>query len=67
MAAAGGEPAIRAIPRMVRLEYAAPADRDAQLLAETWTTADGWSYRLSDEAGQELLRARLEVAAPVSR
>jgi acyl-ACP thioesterase len=65
--AAGGEPATRALPRALRLEYAAPADHDSRLRAETWPTAEGWSYRLSDEAGQELLRARLEVAAPESQ
>lgn len=65
--AAGGQLATRALPRVLRLEYAAPADGDAQLQAETWSTGDGWSYLLSDEAGQELLRARLEVAAPESR
>ena len=60
--AAGASEAIRALPRLVRLEYAAPADLGARLTAETWEADDGWSARLRDEAGQELLRARLEAA-----
>lgn len=51
----------RAVPRLERLEYAAPADAGARLTAEAWQTAGGWSYRLCDAAGQELLRARLEA------
>jgi acyl-CoA thioesterase FadM len=50
----------RAVPRLARLEYAAPADRGASLIAQTWRADDGWSYRLRDAAGVELLRARLE-------
>lgn len=39
---AAGEPsAPQAIPRVERLEYAAPADADARLAAETWRTSDG--------------------------
>jgi acyl-ACP thioesterase len=59
--AAGDERASRAIPRLARLEYAAPAPAGARLTADAWWTEDGWSYRLRDAAGQELLRARLEV------
>lgn len=58
--AAGDLVATRAIPRLVRLEYAAAADAGAQLTAETWPTADGWSFRVRDGSGVELLRARLE-------
>ena len=58
---AGAEPAIRAVPRFVRLEYARSAERDDLVTAEAWPDAVGgaWSVRLSDEAG-DLLRARLE-------
>ena len=62
MIAAGASEAIRALPRRMRLDYAAPADLGARLTAETWEADDGWSARLRDEAGQELLRARLEAA-----
>jgi acyl-CoA thioesterase FadM len=57
---AGDQAATRAIPRLARLEYAAPADAAASLSADAWPTSDGWSYRLHDGAGVELLRARLE-------
>ena len=58
---AGAEPAIRAVPRFVRLEYARSAERDDLVTAEAWPDAVGgaWSVRLADEAG-DLLRARLE-------
>jgi acyl-CoA thioesterase FadM len=65
VAAAGDSPATRAIPRRMRLEYAAPADAAARLTADVWSEAGGWSYRLRDRAGQELLRGRLE-AGPLS-
>ena len=58
---AGDEGATRAIPRLARLEYAAPAPAGARLTADAWYTQGGWSYRLRDAAGQELLRARLEA------
>ena len=57
---AGDPDTTRAIPRLIRLEYAAAADPGAQLRADLWPQHEGWSYRLRDEAGQELLRARLE-------
>lgn len=58
--AAGDSSAPRAIPRVERLEYAAPADAHAELSAETWPSAGGWSFRVDDRSGTELLRARLE-------
>ena len=57
---AGDPGTTRAIPRLMRLEYAAAADPGAQLRADLWPEQDGWSYRLRDRAGDELLRARLE-------
>lgn len=59
--ATGDQRATRALPRVVRLEYAAPADGGARLKAQAWSTSNGWSYRLSDDTGMELLRARLEA------
>jgi acyl-ACP thioesterase len=58
---AGDEPAIRAIPRLARLEYARSAERDDTVHAQAWRDPDGagWSVRLADDAG-DLLRARLE-------
>ncbi|HEX5149151.1 MAG TPA: acyl-ACP thioesterase domain-containing protein [Candidatus Limnocylindrales bacterium] len=57
---AGDLAATRAIPRFMRLEYAAAADATAHLTADTWPHAGGWSHRLRDAADRELLRARLE-------
>jgi medium-chain acyl-[acyl-carrier-protein] hydrolase len=60
---AGDRVAPRALPRRLRLEYAAPADGSVPLAADVWADGDGWSCRLHDEAGQELLRGRLEPTA----
>ncbi len=61
--AAGDLAATRAVPRLVRLEYAAAADAGAQLTAAIWPIADGWSFRVRDGSDVELLRARLELVA----
>jgi acyl-ACP thioesterase len=67
IAAAGerGVAATRSLPRLVRLEYARAAERDAGVSASTWPDGDGhgWSCRLVDAAGSDLLRARLEPGA----
>jgi acyl-CoA thioesterase FadM len=60
VAEAGGGAATRAIPRVARLDYAAAADSGALLTAQAWPADAGWSYRVRDMAGPELLRARLE-------
>lgn len=60
---AGDGRATRALPRLARLEYAAQADAGGRLTAEAWPVPGGWSYRLRDAAGQDLLRARLETDA----
>ena len=59
--AAGGQETVRAIPRTVRLEYARAVDGGATVIADVWRAEDGWSCRLTDTAGADLLRARLEV------
>lgn len=62
--AAGGGSAVRAIPRLARLEYARSAERDDPVRSLVWPNTDGsaWSVRLFDEAG-DLLRGRLETGA----
>lgn len=57
---AAGLASTRALPRLVRVEYARAAEREAEVTAQTWRGADGgWSCRITDAAG-DLLRARLE-------
>jgi acyl-ACP thioesterase len=61
---AGGRALTRAIPRLVRLEYARAAEPAATLVAETWLQGDGWSCRITDDVGDDLLRARIEPFVP---
>ena len=58
--AAGDAPTTRALPRLARLEYAAPADAGSRVFADVWPARHGWSFSVRDEAGHALLRARLE-------
>lgn len=58
--AAGDVEAVRRIPRVVRLEYARAAEAGATVVAEAWRDAAGWSCRVSEASGGDLLRARLE-------
>jgi acyl-ACP thioesterase len=58
--AAGGTGAVRAVPRLVRLDYARAAEPAAQLVSDVWSAAGAWSCRVSEAGGAELLRARLE-------
>jgi len=58
--AGGDRDATRAIPRLVRLEYALPAEADATVDAAVWPADGGWSFRLRGADGNDLLRARLE-------
>jgi len=57
--AAGGESAARAVPRLVRLEYARAAEPRARLVVDTWRDDFGWVCRVADAEGSDLLRARL--------
>jgi acyl-ACP thioesterase len=57
---AGGATAVRAIPRTVRLEYVRAVDAGATVTTEAWADAGGWSFRVVDAAGDDMLRARLE-------
>jgi acyl-ACP thioesterase len=65
--AAGGVDSVRAIPRVMRLEYARAAEAGATVVAETWRDESGWSCRVGDVGGTDLLRARLEpyTATPI--
>ena len=60
--ASDGLAATRALPRLVRLEYARAAAPGTDVHATTWRDAEarGWSSRLAGPDGSELLRARLE-------
>ena len=58
--AAGGFAAVRAIPRVARLEYARAAEAGATVVADTWPDDDGWACRIADVSGTDLLRARLD-------
>lgn len=55
--------AITGTPRRIRLEYLAPAAPSVALLGEAWPEphdgADGWAWRLTDDEGRELARARV--------
>ena len=66
--AAGGEAAVRAIPRVARLEYARAAEAGAMVVADTWQDGAGWLCRIADADGNDLLRARLDqsVANPLA-
>lgn len=62
---AGGSSAVRGVPRLVRLEYARAVEADAVIESTTWPGSrgdGGWSGRIADGVGTELLRARLEPA-----
>ena len=56
---AGDVEAVRAVPRLVRLEYARSAEPFAALSGAAWPAEAGWAYQLTDPSGAELLRARL--------
>jgi acyl-ACP thioesterase len=57
--AAGDVGAVRTTPRLVRLEYARPAEPAASLTGTIWRDDGGWAYRLADGSGTELLRAHV--------
>jgi acyl-ACP thioesterase len=65
--AAGDREAVHAIPRVMRLEYARAAEAGATVVAHAWRDGSGWSCRIADAAGTDLLRARLEsyTATPI--
>lgn len=60
---AGGTAAVRVVPRLARLEYARAAEPAATLVGRAWPDFRGWSCRVTDVDGADLLRARLEPLA----
>lgn len=58
LAEAGGGAALDERPRRYRLEYQRAAEPGAALSGATWRDGADWLYRLSDDAGADLLRAR---------
>jgi acyl-CoA thioesterase FadM len=56
---AGDAETVRRIPRVVRLEYARAAEAGATVVADVWRDHEGWSCRIADVGGADLLRARL--------
>ena len=60
---AGGASAARAVPRLVRLEYARAAEPAARLVVDAWPDGDAWVCRVADADGSDLLRARLSRSA----
>ena len=58
--AAGGAGATRAVPRLVRLDYARAAEPAATLAADVWPDGGTWVCRVADANGSDMLRARLE-------
>lgn len=64
VALAGGVAATRAVPRLIRLEYARAAEPAAMLVADAWPAAGDWCCRVNDAEGANLLRARLEPRLP---
>ena len=65
LAEAGALTALSARPRRYVLEYQQAAEPGAALVAATWPDDKGWAYRLTDDAGVDLLRARFTPRADV--
>ena len=59
----GAEAAIAGTPRRLRLEYLVPAAPGTGLVGLTWPDPldglPGWAWRLADDSGRELARARV--------
>jgi acyl-ACP thioesterase len=58
--AAGDARAVQTIPRTVRLEYTRAVEAGSTVAGSAWQDGTGWSFRVSDPTGMEMLRARLE-------
>jgi acyl-ACP thioesterase len=66
LAEAGADLSLDSRPRRYRLEYQQAAEPRAALVGATWRDGPDWLYRLSDEAGADLLRARFSVATDLA-
>jgi acyl-ACP thioesterase len=53
----GGAEVLARTPRRYGAEYAAPAARGAPVVSRAWLRESGLAYRMTDEAGADLLRA----------
>jgi acyl-ACP thioesterase len=62
LAEAGGGAALEARPRRYRLEYQQAAEPGAALSGAIWRDGPDWAYRVTDESGADLLRARFSTA-----
>jgi acyl-ACP thioesterase len=62
LAEAGALDALRVHPRRYLLEYQQAAGPGGALVGATWRDGDGWAYRLTDDAGIDLLRARFSTS-----
>jgi acyl-CoA thioesterase FadM len=63
--AAGGGVAVRAVPRLLRLDYARAAEPRTRIVMTAWNDGVGvWSCRIADADGKDLLRARLDPSGP---
>jgi acyl-ACP thioesterase len=49
------------LPRRYRAEFLVSAEPDVRLIGRGWQDGFAWWYRLEDDSGREMLRARLET------
>jgi acyl-ACP thioesterase len=61
LAETGAVDVLHVRPRRYVLEYQQAAEPGALLIGAAWRDDGGWAYRLTDEAGTDLLRARFSV------
>ena len=61
LAAIGRSSTLRQHPRRYRLEFAASAEPGSRLVARAWENEAGWSWRLDEDSGRELVRGRVET------
>ena len=61
LAEAGTIDALAARPRRYVLEYQQAAEPGVALVGATWRDGRGWAYRLTDDAGADLVRARFST------
>jgi len=67
VAGPAAQPLITGTPRRIRLEYLAPAAPGSELVGAAWPSevdgVAGWAWRLTDDDGLELARARILAGA----